>query len=115
MCHNTKKFDFVIHLFRVKPLACGGGSQKTRQQSGTGKANCSHGSWNYGKVDASTLLLLKIERRESSPLQTPHSRMGLEQIIDVTPASQIRGIITEKGVIKKDYGRNAFDIAGFVP
>ncbi|VFQ84396.1 unnamed protein product [Cuscuta campestris] len=38
------------------------------------------GSWNYGKVDASTLLLLKIERRESSPLKTPHSRMGLEQM-----------------------------------
>lgn len=65
-----------------------------------------------------------IEERSAKELLNARGGLG-EQIaasgisvwnpaFDVTPASLISGIITEKGVIKKDDGSDAFDIAGFV-
>ncbi|KAM3379146.1 methylthioribose-1-phosphate isomerase [Capsicum galapagoense] len=76
-------------------------------------------------VDLSLSSGEEIVIEERSPKELLHTRGGLgEQIaasgilvwnpaFDVTPANVISGIITEKGVIKKN-GKDTFDIAGFV-
>ncbi|XP_019181872.1 PREDICTED: methylthioribose-1-phosphate isomerase [Ipomoea nil] len=76
-------------------------------------------------VDLSLSSGQQIVIEERSPKELLHTHGGLgEQIaasgisvwnpaFDVTPASLISGIITEKGVISKD-GNDAFDITGFV-
>nr|GLL40083.1 methylthioribose-1-phosphate isomerase [Ipomoea trifida] len=76
-------------------------------------------------VDLSLSSGQQIVIEERSPKELLHTHGGLgEQIaasgisvwnpaFDVTPASLISGIFTEKGVISKD-GNDAFDITGFV-